>query len=145
MHKEAERIAKGLYNGTITEGQIDPTLTKLVALELRKAVIEGFGKDLHQLDYGTPDYKKLAQLEKSIYQFSGAKNYQELKSMSLALKDARGLQREFSDFKKEALKIDNAYNGKNLKTEFDTAVAGGQMAAKWDFLPCFDTEKNHDK
>jgi Phage Mu protein F like protein len=131
MRKEAERIAKGLYNGTITAGSFDKKLTKLVANELRKAVVEGFGKDLNQMDYGTPDYKKLVQLEKNVYSFSGAKNYQELKSLSLALKDELGVQREFADFKKEALKIDNAYNGRFLKTEYDTAIGSGQMAAKW--------------
>ncbi|MDP1812352.1 MAG: phage minor head protein [Sediminibacterium sp.] len=129
--KEAERIAKGLYNGSITSGSIDPAMTKLVAVELRKAVIEGFGKDLSQLDYGTPDYNKLSQLEKNVFHFSGAKNYQQLKSMSLALKDENGIQREYSDFKKEALKINAVYNGNHLRTEYDTATGSAQMAGLW--------------
>lgn len=119
---------------------MDAEMTKAVAGELRKAVIEGFGKDLPDIDYGTPDYNKLVQLEKNVFQFSGAKNYQELKSMSLALKDANGKQREFKDFKVDAVKVDQSYNGTHLKTEFDTAVGGSQMAGKWvDFEQHADT------
>lgn len=129
--KEAERIARGLYNGTITSGSIDPAMTRRVAEHLRVAVIQGFGRDLPDLDYGTPDYMKLVQLEKNIYHFSGAKNYQQLKSMSLALKDENGLQREFPDFKKEALKINGVYNGAYLRTEYDTAIGAAQMASEW--------------
>ena len=131
LQKEAERIARGLYNGSITSGSIDPQLTKAVALELRKAVIEGFGKDLPEIDYGTPDYNKLAQLEKNVFQFSGAKDYQQLKSMSLALKGTDGKQREYSAFKEEAVKISGEYNGTFLRAEYDTAIGSGQMAGKW--------------
>ncbi len=137
MRKEAIRIARGIYDGSLTEGHIDPAMTKMVADELRKAVIEGFGKDLPKIDYGTPDYKMLSNLEKNLYQFAGAKNWQMLKSMSLALRDENGNLRSFEDFKKEALNICGAYNVKNLKTEYNTAVASSQMAAKW-----VDFEKN---
>ncbi|NNV54541.1 phage minor head protein [Limnovirga soli] len=106
-------------------------MTKLVAEELRKAVIKGFGTDLMNMDYDTPDYNMLTQLEKNVFHFSGAKNYQQLKSMSLALKDKNGLVRTFSDFKMDALSINQEYNGRNLATEFETAIGSGQMAGKW--------------
>ena len=131
MKRQAEKIARGLYDGTITTGSIDPVMTKLVAEELRKAVIEGFGKDLPKINYGTPDYKMLASLEMNVFHFSAAENFQMLKSMSMALRDENGQLRNFKDFKKEAEKIAGAYLNKNLKTEYETAVASSQMASKW--------------
>lgn len=130
MVKEAERIAKGIFDGTITSGEIDPALTSLVAEKLRDAVIEGFGKDLPAIDYNTPDYDKLANLEKNVYQFSAAKDFQQLKSMTLALKDGDRI-RTFTEFRNEALKISDVYVGPWLRTEYDTAIASAQMAAKW--------------
>lgn len=131
MQKEAIRIAKGLYNGTITEGQIDPTMTRLVAEELRKAVIEGFGKDFPKISYGTSDYKMLSALELNVFHFSAAQNYQMLKSMSMALRDENGNIRSFQNFKKEVEKIAGTYLGKHLRTEHETAIASGQMAGKF--------------
>lgn len=109
----------------------------MVAEELRKAVIEGFGKDFPSVNYGTPDYKMLSNLELNVYSFSGASNYQMLKSMTLALRDENGNIRSFNGFKKEAVKISGTYTGSNLKTEYDTAIASSQMAGKW-----VDFEKN---
>src|SRR5690242_14731500 len=131
MRKEAERIAKGIYDGTITSGEIDPKLTTLVAEEFRKAVIEGFGKDLPGIDYDTPDYDKLAAIERNVYSFSAAKDYQQLKSMTLALKDGNRI-RTFNEFRDEALKIADVYVGPWLRTEYDSAIAAAQMAAKWN-------------
>jgi len=130
MLKEAERIAKGIFDGTITSGEIDPKLTSLVAEKLRDAVIEGFGKDLPAIDYETPDFAKLANLERNVYQFSAAKDFQQLKSMTLALMDGDRI-RTFTEFRNEALKISDVYVGPWLRTEYDTAIASAQMAAKW--------------
>ncbi|MGN7787408.1 phage minor head protein [Niabella sp. 22666] len=135
MRKEARRIAKGLWDGSITEGTIDPVMTKMVAEELRKGVIKGFGKDLPAVDFGTPDYKMLASLEKDVFHFSGAQNYQMLKSMSAALKEGNWFK-DFKDFEKEALEITGAYN-KHLRTEYETAKASSIMGSKW-----VDIEKN---
>lgn len=138
-HKEAERIAKGLYDGTIKTGTIDPAMTKLVAEQLRKAVIEGFGKDFPKVSYGTADYKMLSALELNTFHFSAAENYQMLKSMSLALLDENGQLRSFKDFKTQAAKIAGVYLERNLRTEYQSAIASSQMASKW-----VDFEKNKD-
>lgn len=131
MEKEAERIARGIYDGTITQGQIDPEMTSLVAEKLRDAVIEGFGKDLDQTDYNTADYKKLAAMENNVFQFSGAKNYQMLEAMRNEMFNPDGTIRPYNDFKNRALGVVGPYNGNWLHTEYNTAVASAQMAAKW--------------
>lgn len=139
MQLEAQRIARGLYNGTINAGEISAAMTKLVADELFKAVVDGFGKDFPAIDYATPDYNMLIQLEKNCFHFSGAKNYQMLKSMSLALRDENGKTRTFKDFKEEATKISDSYLGSHLRTEYDTAIGSAQMAGKW-----VDFEQNEE-
>ncbi len=130
MIKEAERIAKGIYDGTIKAGKLDARLTKLVAADLAKAVFEGFGKNYSDVKYDSPNYKLLNKLETSVYQFSGAKTYQQMQSISQLLMDG-GKRRSFQDFKKEVLKINDTYNGAWLKTEYNTAMAASQMSAKW--------------
>jgi len=139
MQRQAEIIAKKMYAGKIVPGTIEPGMVKLVATELRKAIIEGFGKDLPAIDYGTPDYKMLLQLEKNIFHFSAAENYQMLKSMSLALRDEDGKLRTFKAFRDEAMKISGVYLDRNLKTEYNGAVASSQMAGKW-----VDIEQNKE-
>ncbi|MGQ0737651.1 MAG: phage head morphogenesis protein [Bacteroidota bacterium] len=131
LQKEAERIAKGLYNGTITYGNIDPVMTNLVAEELRKAIIKGFGKDFPKIDFDTPDQQMLSALETNVFHFSAAENYQMIRSMSMALRDENGLLRKFKDFRDEAMKISGVYLDKNLKTEYNSAIASSQMAGKW--------------
>lgn len=137
MRNEAERIAKDIFNNKITGGTIDPVMTKLVAEELRKAVIKGFGEDLPGIDFGTPDYKMLSNLEKNIFHFSGAKNFQELQVLSSLLKDKDGNLKTWTQFRNDAMQAFDVFNGAHLQTEYETAIASSQMASRW-----VDFEKN---
>lgn len=128
--KRAEEIAKQIYDGSFS-GPIDPELTSLVAQELTRAVAEGYGKTLSEVDYASKDAAMLRNLEQNCYQFSAAKNYQELRDITNAMKDADGNLRSFKDFKDAANKISYQYNQNWLQTEYNTAIAGGQMASRW--------------
>jgi SPP1 gp7 family putative phage head morphogenesis protein len=79
----------------------------------------------------------IANLEKSLYQFSAAKNYQQLKDITSALKDPEGNIRSFKEFRDIANKISFQYNTEWLQTEYNTAIGCGQMAGRW-----VDFEKN---
>jgi len=103
----------------------------MVAKQLVDAVTTGYGKSLQDVDYKTPDAKMLRNLETNVYQFSAAKNYQQLKDITLAMRDADGNLRNFKDFKDAAQKISFQYNETWLATEYNTAIAGGQMAGRW--------------
>jgi len=92
-----------------------------------QGVYLGFGGDFSKFEYGSPDYNKLAHLETNVYQFSGAKNYQQLRDLTSAVKDSA----TFQEFKNKALTILDEYQGSWLKTEYNAAVAGSQMASKW--------------
>ncbi|GGG33326.1 phage portal protein family protein [Hymenobacter glacieicola] len=98
--------------------------------QLTEAVEEGYGQQLPQLEYGSPDAVLLGKLTTHLYIFSANKSYKLLTELNALLVDG-GQVSAFPSFKKEALKLHEDYNIQWLKTEYDTAVATGQMAAKW--------------
>lgn len=95
-----------------------------------KAVYEGYGGDFKTFAYDTPDYAKLAHLEKNVYQFAGAKNYHMLRDLTAAIKDGDKVL-TYKEWSEKAKKImGNTYEGKWKKIEYNTAITGGQMASK---------------
>lgn len=82
------------------------------------------------IDYDTPDGQMVAHLQKNVYQFAAAKNWQQMKDITRALVDENGKLREFAAFKAAAMEITGDHM-QWLKTEYNTAVSGGQMASKW--------------
>lgn len=82
-------------------------------------------------DFTTPDAEMLTRLVRDVWHFSGAKNYQEMRDLTLALKDEHGKLREFADFKEAANGIIDKYNETWLKTEYNFAVSASQSAARW--------------
>ncbi len=82
-------------------------------------------------DFTTPDAEMLTRLVRDVWQFSGAKNWQEMRDLTLLLKDDEGKLREFSDFKEAADSVIDKYNVNWLRTEYNFAVAASQSAARW--------------
>ena len=90
-------------------------------------VFKGYGSNFDNIGYNTPDYNMLANLEKNVYSFSAAKNYQEIRHLTSMVSEFPA----WNDYRKEAAKVLHDYNVKDLHTEFNTCVAGAQMASKW--------------
>lgn len=111
---------------------INKPVTTFFAEKLWKAAEAGMA-----IDYETVDDKLIKHLKENVYQFAGAKNYSQMKAITEALVN-EGKLREFTDFKAAAMSITADHMGW-LKTEYNTAVAGGQMASKWA-----DIEKNKE-
>jgi SPP1 gp7 family putative phage head morphogenesis protein len=119
-----------VYNGKIGIGDIDAKLLKHIGSALENQVIAGFGKSFANVDFTTPDAAMLTRLTRDVWHFSAAKNYQQLRDMTLALKDENGKLRKFEDFREIALNDDEKYR-KWLKTEWNQAAGGSVMAARW--------------
>ncbi len=98
---------------------------------LKQAVDEGYGKPLIKIEYGTPNYEFLKNLQINTAVFAAFKNHAAVKEMAALLKDKDGNLRTREDFKREALKVDATYRGSHLDTEYDTAVRQARMAANW--------------
>lgn len=95
---------------------------------MSKAIDKGYPKT--KIDFSIEDERKIHALKKNVWQFSAAKNYTQLREMSDALIDPEGKQRSFEDFRIQTALI-TGKQLKYLKAEYDTAVAGSQMASQW--------------
>lgn len=109
---------------------IDAPTTIETAQHLMGAVYKGYGGNFETIKYDTPDYDKLSHLERNVYQFSGAKNWQMLRDLTDALRDGDKVL-PYRQFRTKAQTILDDYNDRYLRTEYNAAVAGSQMASKW--------------
>jgi|ERR1035437_16550 SPP1 gp7 family putative phage head morphogenesis protein len=134
-----QKLVKKIYDEQGMPEKIDAGVTKYYAAQLWKAITEGYGEDLASVDFDTPDYTMLRHLQEDVYQFSGAKNYQQLKELSQALVSDEGAIRTFAEFKEAALLINKEQVTTYLQAEYNLAINSGQMASKWETI-----EENKD-
>lgn len=71
------------------------------------------------------------KLANDIFVFSGFKTMHQLKEASLLLSDKDGIK-PFSKFLSDVRKIDDAYNVRYLRAEYEFAVASVEMASRWE-------------
>lgn len=135
FNDEILRIAKLIHAGKTLN--FDAALLRAQAGQILKAVSSGYGSSLPDVAFNSPDFNMLANLTQNVYQFSAAKNYQELKDMSLALRDGDKV-RSWSEYKTAVEAINKKYNGDFLRTEYNTAISSSQMASRWTQ---FESEK----
>lgn len=131
MAKALAAMVQGIWKQKGMPETINKPVTKAFAKKLWGGIVEGYGKDLPGIDYDTPDANMLQNLQHSVYSFSAAKNYHQMKALTQALVGDDNKLRTFSQFKKEAFAINDQHVNQWLKTEYNTAIAGGQMASKW--------------
>jgi SPP1 gp7 family putative phage head morphogenesis protein len=136
---------------------INKTVTNAVANHLWAGVTNGYGKEANlfndgKLDFQTPNFKQLANLQQNVWHFSAAKNYTQLRELSNALLNEDGKLRTFKEFKTAALTINEKQFNQYLNAEYNLAVAGATMAAKWvdikanaDVLPYLQFDAVIDK
>lgn len=132
----AERLAAEILAGS--KPTHDGELLDKTATTLWRQVERGYGKKAVKVQYNAPDFEMIKHLEQSVYSFSAAKSYHELKDMTAALMDGDRL-RTPSEFRQQIETMNLKYNSVWLATEQQTAIAGGQMASRW-----VDFEQNKD-
>ncbi len=106
-------------------------LNKLLDLTVKTLTDRVIDSYQVQADFTTPDAEMLTRLVRDVWQFSGAKNYQQMRDLTLALKDEHGKLREYAEFKEVAEGIIEKYNESWLKSEYNFAVSSSQSAARW--------------
>ncbi len=126
-----EKMFKRIYGTMGMPDTIDKGMVRFFAKELFAEVEKGYGTELVAIDYDTPDYLVLRNLEENVYQFSAAKNYQQLKATTRALVGENGKLRTWTEFKNAAYQINNEHVTSWLAAERELAIAGGQMSATW--------------
>ena len=137
-----------VFDGTITQYELPENLYNEIADYLKKGLYKGFGVKFDDLTkqinenlgkFIESDLELLTELRTNIYQFSGAKTYQQIKEMAEKLTDENGVIRSFSDFKVDATSIFETFNKDYLKAEYNTAIEQGTSAVHWANI-----EKNKD-
>ncbi|SEW02065.1 Phage Mu protein F like protein [Chitinophaga sp. YR573] len=134
IEKFADDLARMVESIWIEKGMpesIDPVITKAYADTIYKAVQEGFGNTLSSIAYDTPDYEMLLSLQRDVYQFSAAKNYQQLKALTEALVGEDGQLRSKREFRQAAFEINDTHIGRYLDVEREHAIGSAQMASNW--------------
>lgn len=128
-NKVIERVAKDLHSGKLKPSDLDDELVKNTYDYLNKGVAEGYGAKYYNTD--AQNTQTVQRIQQNLYQFSGAKTYQQLKEYNSFLVDDKGVERSFNAFKQLVLDQHPKYNKNYLEAEFQTARSSGQMAAKW--------------
>jgi SPP1 gp7 family putative phage head morphogenesis protein len=114
--------------------KVNADVTKFYADQFMKGVEDGYGEQLVKIDFESPDFKMLNHLQENVFHFSAAKNYTQLKQLSQSLINDKGQLRTFKEFKEVAHTINNEHVNQWLKTEYELAVASGQMASTWNTI-----------
>ena len=97
---------------------------------MRKAE-QGFGRKFIDVGYRDTDYEVLANLHANSYVHAAFKNHSFSQQLQGLLIDSKGKVRSYREFKAAAQPLVGNYYENWLKAEHQTAVATGQMAAKW--------------
>ncbi|MFD2874050.1 phage minor head protein [Mucilaginibacter ximonensis] len=124
-----DKLIKSIYDDKAIP-DMDAGLAKAYGGKLGNAVVEGYGADLAGVDWNSPDYATISALQNNVWQFSAAKTRTQLIDFGKALIGPDGKIRSFDDFQRAAQQITDEQL-RWLRTEYDTTVAGAQMAAKW--------------
>lgn len=126
---QIKNLLDGIYKGTIDIYSLPEDLYFAIADYLKSGLYAGFGGGLADFD-GTK-LELLNELRENIYMFSAAKTYHEVESIKELMFDENGdliSNRDFNQFgAKEFEKWDENWGA----TEYNTAIAQGEMASKW--------------
>ncbi len=132
LDKLSADIARKLYKFKQMPPGIGRKLTLQYALTLWEGVLKGYGYNVEDLQYDSPDQNMLLNLQSNVYAFAGAKTWHQMQHLTKALIDPETNKiRSFREFKIEADKINKWYSKTALNAEYNTAIAGAQMASKW--------------
>ena len=81
--------------------------------------------------YEYTDFELLSNLKTNTASFVAFKNHQFKNELVKLLVDPQGNIRSWTAFEQEALKLNETFNLRHLKSEYDHAVGSAQMAVKW--------------
>lgn len=121
-------LIEGVFEGSISLTKLPEWLYFYTVESLDSSFFAGFG----QIARGEiVAMEKAVNFRANIGRFSGAKTFQEIKSLTDAAFTPDGKKTPFAQFKEKALKIDANYNVNWLKTEQNTVITQSQNARKW--------------
>lgn len=127
--KQIEAMIAGIEDGSIDELNLPVEYYNALVDYLTKAVYKGFNATLDTVS--RLDLPLLEELVTNVYMFGAAKTFQQTIEMSRLLVDEEGNVRSSRDFNRIARETYDNWNDNWGKTEYNTAIAQADMAAKW--------------
>lgn len=127
--EQIQQLIDGIFNRVVGVHNLPRGLYKATVDVLKGGLYEGFGGQLSDFDFGTPDYKLLDELRDNVYMFSGAKTFQQVQHISSLLYKDKLL--DYKVFKEDALRVYKTYNEAYLESEYVTALTSGTNAINY--------------
>jgi SPP1 gp7 family putative phage head morphogenesis protein len=127
---EIKELLTDIFEGQVTPENLPVDLYMAIGSFLEKGLLEGAGGKLASFE--GKDLELIQELRTNIYMFSAAKTYEEVRTIGEMLYDNEDKIRPFKEFFEEARKTYDTYNVDYAKTEYNTAVASGQMGVRWN-------------
>lgn len=126
---QIESMIKGIEDGSIDEWNLPKDYYNAIREYLGRAVMDGFGASLDTVSEF--DRPLLENLLSNTYMFSAAKTFQEVREISALLVDENGEVRTSREFNKLGRELYDKWNIDYGRTEYNTAIAQADSAAKW--------------
>lgn len=132
-----ENLIKKVFKGLIATNQIDQDYYFNIAKKLTQGVMDGMkiGSSFKANDAKTQLFESYRH---NIYAFSAAKNLVVMQEYNKQLRDEKGKDRNYGQFRNAVTPIDKEFNDNHLKSEFSACVAKSQMGDKWHKLQKYD-------
>ena len=127
--KKINKYIDGIYDGSITEKNLPQDVYESIVEYLKSGLYKGYGMTLDEAEGS--DLKMLSELRENVYIFSAAKTYQMTKDISSLLIGEDGERRTAEEFSDAGRKAYDDWNDNYGATEYQTAVASAESAAKW--------------
>lgn len=125
-----EMYLLGVYTGSITTDSLSLSYHERVGTTLERGMLIGLNQGNPNINFTSPEYELFRKFRTNIFQFSAAKQYQQVRTMSAFIVD-KGVQSTFREFRELAGKVFDEYNKNYLKTEYNTAIGQAQMGREW--------------
>jgi SPP1 gp7 family putative phage head morphogenesis protein len=125
-----------LDNGGYTPDYLTTPTGSALINETNRAFTDAISKGLGE----QPDPAVAAALRENAFIFSGFKTHAELEQVAQLITDENGNIRPFNEFLNDVKQINQEYNHRYLRTEYNQAVQSAQMASKW---ADFERDKEH--
>jgi len=129
--EQQEDLFNDVWRRVVTIISLSVLLYDDISSDLQKALFQGYGGGLNDFANNPSKRVLLDNLNRNLFRFSAAKEFQQINDMSNFILDEFGNIRPFSDFRIDAKKIFDKYNDTWLEAEFDTVVAQSQSASQW--------------
>ena len=123
-------LAQQVYSGKVTPKNLPLDVYVFNGTQLKGASEKALKIKFSEIDYKTPNFKRIEACRTNIWKFSAAKTFHQVVQMNDALiQDNKIIP--FADFKEKVAEINDKFNDTWLETEYNTAFGQSQMIEQW--------------